>query len=125
VRLIYIEVSPQVVAALNGKMHFMLGEPEPMIVQMLESPNAIYSPQTHGPVELHLLMLANEKYAKIIQEAVARHEVVRLQYSKAGDNSSMELVYNMLVGRLKTAKDNLAILQEATRVATSATAACN
>lgn len=124
-RIIYVEVSPTVIKLAGGQQSFSVQEPEPMIVQMLESPNAIYSESEHGPVGLHLLVLATEKYVKIMEEAVAKHELVRLKYSKAGDDSSMELVYNTLVGRLKKAKNNLSFFKEAVCVATSSSASYN
>ena len=124
-RLIYIEVSPMVVRACNGAGSFRMMDPEPILVQMLESPNAVYSPLVHGPASLHLLVLATEKYITVMEEAVSRHEIVRLKYSKAGDDSSMEAAYNILRSRLQKAKYNLALFQEAACVATSPVASCN
>lgn len=112
-RIIYVEVSPTVIKLAGGQKSFSVQEPEPMIVQMLESPNAIYSESEHGPVGLHLLVLVMEKYIKIMQECVARHEFVRLKHSKLEDNSSMEHVYNLLKTRLSKAEENLNLFKEA------------
>jgi len=113
VRIIYVEVSPTVINLAGGQLSFSVQEPEPIIVQMLESPNAIYSETEHGPVGLHLLVLVMEKYIPIIEECVARHEAVRLKYSKIEDNSSRENVYNQLKHRLEKAKENLNLFKEA------------
>lgn len=112
-RIIYVEVSPTVIKLAGGQESFSVQEPEPMIVQMLESPNAVYSETDHGPVGLHLLVLVMEKYIKIMQECVSRHEVVRLKHSKLEDNSSMEHVYNLLKTRLSKAEENLNLFKEA------------
>lgn len=112
-RIIYVEVSPTVIKLVGGQLSFSVQEPEPMIVQMLESPNTVYSETEHGPVGLYLLVLVMSKYSKIIEECVARHEAVRLKYSKIEDNSSMEHVYNLLKSRLEKAKENLNLFKEA------------
>lgn len=120
-RLIYIEVSPMVVRACNGAGSFRMIDPEPILVQMLESPNAVYSPLVHGPASLHLLVLATEKYITIMQEVVQRHE----QVASKGDASSMERIYNLLKARLESADANLKLLKEAQNVAKTAFAPCN
>ncbi len=112
-RIIYVEVSPTVIKLAGGQESFSVQEPEPMIVQMLESPNAVYSETEHGPVCLYLLVLVMEKYIKIIEECVERHEFVRLKHIKIEDNSSMENVYNMLKTRLEKAKESLNLFKEA------------
>ena len=120
-RLIYIEVSPMVVRACNGAVSFRMMDPEPILVQMLESPNAGYSPLVHGPASLHLLVLATEKYITIMQEVIQRHE----QVASKGDASSMERTYNLLKARLESAETNLKLLKEAQNVAKTAVASCN
>ena len=120
-RLIYIEVSPMVVRACNGAVSFRMMDPEPILVQMLESPNAVYSPLVHGPASLHLLVLATEKYITIMQEVVQRHE----QVASKGDASSVERIYNLLKARLESAETNLKLLKEAQNVAKTAVASCN
>lgn len=120
-RLIYIEVSPIVVRACNGAGSFRMLDPEPIVVQMLESPNAVYSETEHGPVGLYLLVLATEKYITIMQEVVQRHE----QVASKGDASSMERIYNLLKARLESAEANLKLLKEAQNVAKTAVASCN
>lgn len=70
-RIIYIEVAPELLKQVNGRK-FHMNDPEPMQIELLEKPELAWDEYKDGPMSLVLLVATMKKYISVIERAMLK-----------------------------------------------------